>query len=158
MIRLSRLTDYAVTLLTQMVSDEKGAALAEKIWSASDLAEKTGLPAPTVSKILKKLAKSEIITAQRGAAGGYSLALGAGNISIASIIEAMDGPIAITDCSESSDHSCKVEKTCPMSGNWNRVNQAIRATLEGLSLHDMTPPPRLTASHAIDATLESKLP
>jgi FeS assembly SUF system regulator len=158
MIRLSRMTDYAVTLLTQMVSEGKTTTVAGKVWSASDLAERTGLPAPTVSKILKKLAKSEIITAQRGAAGGYSLALGACSISIASIIEAMDGPIAITDCSESGDHSCKVERTCPMSGNWNKVNQAIRATLQGLSLRDMTPPLRVAFhTDTPGTTLESKI-
>src|SRR4029077_20314694 len=109
-----------VTLLTQMVSEEK------VVWAASDLAEKTSLPLPTVSKILKHLAKSDIITAQRGAAGGYKLAQPAAGITIAAIVEAMDGPIAITDCAEGGDQDCRIQTICPMSGNWNKVNYAIR--------------------------------
>ena len=131
MIRLSRLTDYAVTLLTQMVSEEKG------VWAASDLADRTALAAPTVAKILKLLAKAGIVTAQRGATGGYHLAHQASLISIASIVEAMDGPIALTDCAEGGEHNCSVEKICPMSGNWDRINRAIRKALDEVSLADM---------------------
>jgi FeS assembly SUF system regulator len=132
MFRLSRLTDYAVTLLTQMVSEEKS------VWAASDLAEKSSLPLPTVSKILKHLAKSDIITAQRGAAGGYKLAQPATGITIAAIVEAMDGPIAITDCAEGGDQDCRIQTICPMSGNWNKVNHAIRGALSTVSLADMS--------------------
>src|ERR1700733_4737033 len=103
MIKLGRLTDYAVTLLTQMVSEDKG------VWAASDLAEKSGLPLPTVSKVLKQLAKSDIIAAQRGASGGYRLARPGASVSVAAIVEAMDGPIALTECSDGGDHSCGVE-------------------------------------------------
>jgi FeS assembly SUF system regulator len=139
MFRLSRLTDYAVTLLTQMVSEEKG------MWAASDLAEKSSLPLPTVSKILKHLAKSDIIVAQRGAAGGYKLARVASGISIAAIVEAMDGPIAITDCAEGGDQDCGIQTLCPMSGHWNKVNRAIRAALETVSLADMALPNKITS-------------
>jgi FeS assembly SUF system regulator len=131
MIRLSRLTDYAVTLLTQMVSEDKG------IWAASDLSDKSSLPLPTVSKVLKQLAKSGVIVAQRGAAGGYKLTREASEISVASIIEAMDGPIAITDCSEGGDQDCRIQTLCPMSGGWNKVNQAVRGALVTVTLADM---------------------
>ena len=134
MIKLSRLTDYAVTLLTQMVKEGKG------VWSASDLGEKSGVPLPTVSKILKQLSKAGIVTAQRGAAGGYQLAQSSNDISIASIIEAMDGPIALTDCTEGGDQDCNIQMICPMSGNWNKVNQAVRHALEAVSLADMAVP------------------
>ncbi len=137
MIKLSRLTDYAVTLLTQLVSEDKG------IWAASDLSEKSSLPLPTVSKILKQLAKSGVICAQRGAAGGYKLTREASEISVASIIEAMDGPIAITDCSEGGEQDCRIQSLCPMSGGWNKVNQAVRGALVTVSLADMIG----TASH-----------
>lgn len=131
MIRLSRLTDYAVTLLTQMVSEGKD------VWAATDLAEKSGVPLPTVSKILKQLSKTSIVQARRGASGGYALARPAEDISIAAIIEAMDGPIALTDCAEGGDQDCRIQKICPMSGNWNKVNTAVRAALETVSLADM---------------------
>ena len=134
MLRLSRLTDYAVTLLTQMVSGE------ERLWAASDLAGKTGLPLPTVSKILKQLAKAHLIGAQRGAAGGYRLAHPATAISVAAIIEAMDGPIALTECSDGGDHACGVEPICPMNGPWTKVSRAVRAALETVSLADMVRP------------------
>jgi FeS assembly SUF system regulator len=135
MIKLSRLTDYAVTLLTQMVSEEKG------VWSATGLAEKAGLPLPTTSKILKKLAKSEIITAQRGASGGYQLTRPPASIAIVSIIEAMDGPIALTNCAKDGDHTCRVETICPMNGNWNKVNRVIRDALGAVTLADMSAKP-----------------
>ena len=131
MIKLGRLTDYAVTLLGQMVGGE------ERVWAASDLAKKTGLPLPTVSKVLKQLAKSGIVQTRRGATGGYRLANPAGSISIAAIIEAMDGPIALTECAEGGEHNCGVESVCPMSGHWNKVNRAIKRALEDVSLADM---------------------
>src|SRR5580692_10749980 len=103
MIKLGRLTDYAVTVLTQMVSDSA------RVWAASDLAEKAGLPPPTVSKVLKQLSKSGLVLAQRGAAGGYRLTRPPNTISVAAIVEAMDGPIALTQCAEGGDHTCHVE-------------------------------------------------
>jgi FeS assembly SUF system regulator len=131
MIRLGRLTDYAITLLTQMVREGK------PVSSAKDLAEKACLPGPTVAKVMKKLTKSGIVTALRGASGGYSLAASAATISVASIVEAMEGPIAITDCAEGSDHSCNITRLCPMSGNWNKINRALRVALDAVSLKDM---------------------
>src|SRR5581483_9187380 len=106
-------------------------------WSASDLAETTGLPLPTVSKILKQLAKSDIIQAQRGANGGYRLARPPESISVTAIVEAMDGPIALTECTESGDHNCNVEMICSMRGRWDKVNRAIRAALTAVTLADM---------------------
>lgn len=134
MIKLNRLTDYAVTLLTQIVGRKDG------VWAASDLAEKTGLPLPTVSKVLKQLTRAGILQAQRGPAGGYHLARPPGSISVASIVEAMDGPIAITKCADGGAHDCGIERICPMSGNWNRVNLAVKRALENVSLADMAHP------------------
>jgi FeS assembly SUF system regulator len=131
MFRLSRLTDYAVALLTRMASDDK------MVWAAPDLADQSGLPLPTVSKILKQLAKTGVLRAQRGASGGYRLAHRPAVITVAMIVEAMDGPIAITDCADGGDHSCQIETVCPMSQNWNRINQAIRQALSSLNLSEM---------------------
>ena len=135
MIKLNRLTDYAIVLLTQMGLEGKA------VCAASTLAEKTFLPLPTVSKILKQLAKANIIEAHRGAAGGYMLAKSPNEISVATLIEAMDGPIAITDCAGSSDDEgcCNVQATCPVRGNWDRVNMAVRGALESITLADMAP-------------------
>ncbi len=136
MIKLSRLTDHAVTLLTQMVSGTN------EVWAAPDLAEKTGFPLPTVSKVLKLLAKAKIIEATRGASGGYRLHASAAAISIAAIIEAVDGPIALTECADGGTHTCNIEKICSMSGKWNKVNFAVRHVLETISLADMAGAPQ----------------
>lgn len=134
MIKLSRLTDYSIVLLAQMALEGKG------VLAASTLAEKTFLPLPTVSKVLKQLTKVGIITAQRGASGGYSLARDPKDISIATLIEAMDGPITITECAgpHREDQGCSVRETCPAHGNWTKVNTAIRSALQAVSLADMT--------------------
>jgi FeS assembly SUF system regulator len=132
MLRLGRLTDYAVTLLSHMGLEGDG------VWAAPDLAKKSGLPMPTAAKVLKLLAKARLVTAQRGATGGYRLARNASHITIAEIIEAMDGPIAITDCSDGSAYgSCKIRRLCPMSRGWNNVNLAVRGALQKVSLAEM---------------------
>lgn len=131
MVRLSKLTDYAVVLLTQMARRDG------RVATTSVLSEGTGLPLPTVSKVLKILAKGGLLTAHRGATGGYVLAREAAQISIADIVTAMDGPIALTDCAEGSHQSCQMEQSCPISGQWNRINEAIRGALRNVSLADM---------------------
>jgi FeS assembly SUF system regulator len=133
MLRLGRLTDYAVTLLSHMGFEKEGT-----LWAASNLAEKSGLPMPTAAKVLKLLAKGKLISAQRGATGGYKLARRTKDISIAEIIEVMDGPIALTDCAHGSAHeNCKIQSLCPMSVGWNKVNVAVRGALENVSLAEM---------------------
>lgn len=134
MIRLSRLTDYAVVLLGHMVRHPA------RLFAATDLVEHTKLPLPTVSKIMKQLARAGLVVAQRGAAGGYRLTKEPGQITVAALIEAMDGPISITDCADGGAHDCQVKNACPMTANWNRVNLAIRRALDGLTLEDMAAP------------------
>ncbi len=132
MIRLSKLADYAFILLTQMAMDAPKAA------AASDLSASTQLPLPTVAKIMKMLAKGGVVTAQRGATGGYRLAASVTDTSIASIIEAVDGPIALTDCVRGSgDQGCAASGVCPMRQGWTKVNQAIKTGLEGVTLADL---------------------
>lgn len=131
MVRLSKLTDYAVVLLTQMVRRDG------KIATTANLSAITGLPHPTVSKVLKRLAKTGLLVAQRGASGGYSLARPAEEISVADVVTALDGPIAVTDCAQGSHNACQMEKKCPINGSWNRVNLAIRNALQGVTLAEM---------------------
>jgi FeS assembly SUF system regulator len=136
MFRLNRLTDYAVVMMSQM-------ALAEgRTRSAQQLSDDTALPLPTVAKITNALAKAGVIESQRGAAGGYSLARDAEDISIAEIIQALEGPIALTACVDGAEATCEVERLCPMSGGWNKVNLAIRGALEGVTLADMSQLPQ----------------
>lgn len=136
MVRLNKLTDYGVVIMTQMAQGEAPRA----VRTAQQIAATLGLPLPTVSKLLNALARDGLVTSQRGAAGGYSLARPAAEISMAAIIQALEGPIALTACVHGSDDHCDVESLCPMSGNWNRVNNAIRAALEEVSLAEMASP------------------
>lgn len=131
MIKLSRLTDYAVVVLAEMAR-AKGELLA-----ASTLSAKTGIPEPTVSKVLKTLSRNGLIASVRGVAGGYRLERAAGDIPVSLIIAAMEGPISLTSCVSGSHESCALEGKCSMNGRWNPVNAAINAALDKVTLADM---------------------
>lgn len=133
MIRLSKMTDYAVVVLARM------AARCGTLLSASSLAEGTGLPEPTVSKVLKQLARAGLVTSVRGVAGGYRLECAAADLPLTNIIVAMEGPLALTACVEGSGESCALEHVCGLQGRWNKVNRALTAALAPLTLADMMP-------------------
>ncbi|MFI4988118.1 MAG: SUF system Fe-S cluster assembly regulator [Alphaproteobacteria bacterium] len=131
MIRLNKLTDYAIVVLSQMGRDRA------TMRTAPQLAHETGVPLPTVAKLLKTLAADHVILSHRGAAGGYTLSRAPEEISVAEIIASLEGPIALTACVEGSGNHCDVESLCPMRGNWEKINSAIRTALEALTLADM---------------------
>ena len=131
MLKLNRLTDYAVVVLGQLARNSG------KVETATEIAMSTGIPLPTVSKILKILSSAFIVMSHRGAGGVYLLERRADDIRVAEIIEAFEGPIALTACVDSAVDNCSIEALCPMKGNWNTVNEAIRTTLFSLTLADM---------------------
>lgn len=130
MLRISKLTDYGTVVLAHLAV-EPGA-----VCSASDVSNATGIAAPTVSKLLKSLARAELVRSTRGANGGYQLARKAGEISAADVIDALEGPVSITECSGSDSH-CNFESVCSVGGAWKRINVAIRHALEDVSLTDL---------------------
>ncbi|MCY4589063.1 MAG: SUF system Fe-S cluster assembly regulator [Alphaproteobacteria bacterium] len=134
MLRLNRMTDYAVVVLGQL-SRAPG-----EIRTSVQIAEETAIPVPTVSKLLRILAGTALVTSHRGPSGGFSLDRCAHEVRVAEIIEALDGPIALTACVEGAPDRCSVESLCPMRGNWTRVNNAIRHALEGVTLEDLLDP------------------
>jgi len=131
MIRLSRLADYGVVLACQM------AVKADCCHNAFDLAAATGLPAPTVSKLLAALARAGVLVSQRGAKGGYRLARPPGAITAADIVSAVDGPIALTVCIEHGAGACDVESLCPTRSGWRRINDAVRNAMKSVSLAEL---------------------
>lgn len=133
MLRLSKLTDYATVILTYM------AKTANQQHAAMEIAETTGINLPTVSKILKILVKANIVGSIRGAKGGYMLARAPEFISVATVISALEGPIALTECSI-THHDCEQASGCEIKGNWGLINQAINNTLEAITLADMVMP------------------
>ncbi len=143
MIRLSKLTDYGIVLMTRFAVD--GA-----VHTARELADDTGVPLPTVSKILKALAHEELLASHRGVKGGYNLARPAQEISVAQIISVFE-PIAMTECTSIGPSFCELEPTCPVRGNWQKIGLAIRNALADLTLADMTSPlPMVTARTSRD--------
>ncbi|MGQ3685547.1 MAG: SUF system Fe-S cluster assembly regulator [Candidatus Loosdrechtia sp.] len=130
MLKMSRLTDYGTGVLAYLA--QAGA----RPHSASEVAEHTGLPAATVSKVLKLLSRSGLVSSHRGAQGGYSLARPATDITAAEVIDALEGPVAITECSV-EDGSCELEALCLVGTAWQRINVAIRHALDGISLAEL---------------------
>ncbi len=139
MIKLSKMTDYAVVLLADMAA-RQGVCL-----SAAGLAESTKLPEPTVSKVLKLLAKQDIVVATRGINGGYSLKKTPNQINMAHVVTALDGPIILTACVDQSDECCARAPHCTMKGQWNPVNKAMQTALQNVSLAQMIAPQKMEA-------------
>ncbi len=132
MIRLNRETDYGIGILTLIARDPSGR------FNAASLAAKRGLPQPVVSKILKHLARSDLLVSYRGAKGGYGLARNPEAISIAEIITVLEGPIALTDCIEDGQEACQYGDHCNISNVWNHINDVVLKALSAISLAEMT--------------------
>ncbi|MFP4207075.1 MAG: SUF system Fe-S cluster assembly regulator [Wenzhouxiangella sp.] len=133
MLRISKLTDYATVLLAALA--QRGGACVP----ASQLAEETRLELPTAAKVLKTLAKSGLVRSVRGVNGGYQLVRPPDQTSVAAIVRAMEGPIALTECSLEPG-LCAHESQCNLRGNWQRIGQAVEHALERLTLRDLYQP------------------
>jgi FeS assembly SUF system regulator len=142
MLRISRLTDYATVLLAAMADEP------QRVQTAAALAAQTHIAAPTVSKLLKQLQRAGLVSSTRGLRGGYHLARPASQISAAAILDALEGPVALTDCS-AGHGQCGIEDTCRVGRVWQRLNLAIRRALYDVSLAQLAgldaPPARLPA-------------
>lgn len=134
MLRISKMTDYAVVLATHLAA-KKGPH------AARDLAVQTQIPEPTTSKVLKQLSRAGVVVSQRGAKGGYTLARPGHEIGIHEVIQAIEGPIAVTECSdETADSLCEYETNCGARANWQRINVAVHEALSQITLADMAFP------------------
>ena len=134
MLRMSKLTDYGTVVMTYLAREP------DRVHNAAEVASNIHVPQATVSKILKVLARGNLLTPQRGAKGGYSLARRPAEITMADIIDAMEGrPVALTECS-GSPGVCVQESSCSVRGNWQRINDAVRGALAGVTLEEMAQP------------------
>ena len=131
-MRLSSMADYAVLTMSAAARHCGGARL-----NAAQLADETGLPGPTVAKLVSRLSGAGLLKSVRGAHGGFKLARPAAAITIADIVEAVDGPIALTACVDGGMGGCESEHLCPVRGRWDPVNHAIREALAGISVADL---------------------
>jgi len=151
-LRISKLTDYGTVLLAHLAANR------ETVCSAADVANATGIAVPTVSKLLKSLGRCGLVISTRGSNGGYKLARDPADISAADIIDALEGPVSITECS-AIDSQCEHEGVCSVGGAWQRVNIAIRRALDDVSLRDLlltnSPTPRFRFA-GLPITVENK--
>ncbi|MFT4180253.1 MAG: SUF system Fe-S cluster assembly regulator [Thermomonas sp.] len=146
MLRVTKLTDYATLVMTVL------AARPLDVLSAPELAEQAGLEAPTVAKLLKPLAQAGLVEGFRGANGGYRLARAPEAISLVEIVEAMEGPLGMTECSLHDGH-CGIEQSCGVRANWRRINDVVADALRGISLAEMVSPAPRPSRRGIAAQL-----
>jgi FeS assembly SUF system regulator len=132
MLRISKLTDYALLIMVELTRGGE-------MLSAHALAERIGVEMPTASKVLKQLAGSGLLESFRGASGGYRVKRRAGDISVAQVIAAIEGPIAMTECSV-EEGLCSQEDNCGLRGNWQRISLAVADALQKVSLAEMAAP------------------
>ncbi|PYX62802.1 MAG: SUF system Fe-S cluster assembly regulator [Acidobacteria bacterium] len=135
MIRLGKLTDYGLVLMT-CIARHPGSSL----FRARELAQESRLPLPTVSKLLKELLRGGLLVSHRGMKGGYSLARDPRDISVAEIVTAIEGPIALTECSTDVTGLCDLERYCPIKSNQRIISQVIRGALDKVTLSDLIQP------------------
>ena len=130
MLRISKLTDYGTVVLAHLAENPS------TVCSAADVSSATGIAPPTVSKLLKSLARAKLVISTRGANGGYQLTRDPKDVSAADVIDALEGPVSITECSASDSH-CDFEHVCSVGSAWKRINLAIRQALQEVSLSDL---------------------
>jgi FeS assembly SUF system regulator len=151
MLRISKLTDYGIVLLATFAGRAAGATC-----NARELAEATQLPFPMVGKVLKTLAQAELLVSHRGAKGGYALARPPETITVAEIIEALEGPIALVECS-AGPGQCGQESSCHVRDPWQVIHSTIRSTLTHVTLDGLVRP-RDGALLQVDAPLREAAP
>jgi FeS assembly SUF system regulator len=130
MFRISRLTDYG-TLILVYLAEQEG-----RLCSSNEVATGTHVAPPTVQKLLKVLARSGLVDSVRGSDGGYRLARDPDEINAAQILDTLEGPVAITECSTDTSQ-CELESLCHVGGSWQKINQALRAALSDITLADL---------------------
>lgn len=146
MLRLTNLADYAVVVMTAAARCPDGPL------AAGVVAVRTGIPAPTVAKVMGRLARAGLLASSRGVAGGFRLAHAPAAISVADIVEAVEGPIALTNCQQGEVSACALEGSCAVRPHWGPINHAVRAALSAVSLADLAGPVRPAVSALLEVS------
>jgi FeS assembly SUF system regulator len=136
MIRLSRITDYGIVLMAHLAECAEGSP-----HNAREVAARTRLPLPVVSKVLKALARAGLLVSHRGAKGGYGLARPPASITVPEMIAALEGPIALTECAQHPG-ACSQEPRCHVREPWQRISRVVQGALSRITLADLVSPPR----------------
>ena len=133
-MRLSSLADYAVVMMTAAARHCGGHGFGASRMNATTLSEETGVPLPTAQKLVSRLSAAGLVESTRGTGGGIRLSRPPSAITLADIIEAVEGPIALTACVDAGEHDCCIEQSCRVKPHWNAVNGAVRGALAGVTL------------------------
>ena len=136
MLRITKMTDYAVLILANLVLHDN------KLLTAKEIASETHISLPTTQKILKKLNRKNLVISKQGASGGYSLDPETKKLSVATLLEKLDGDLSITQCS-STDDQCEVEDFCNIGNAWQMINQRVQWALNDITLGDLIHPTRI---------------
>ena len=139
MIKLTKLTDYAFVVMTLFLKEDQ-----KNILTAKEISEVSDLPMPTASKILKLLSKKGVLEAKRGVNGGYQIACNPAETSVVQLIEAFEGPIALTDCIAGTAEGCLAKCKCKNGTNWQVINEAIYKSLQAVTLKEMCQSDKIT--------------
>jgi FeS assembly SUF system regulator len=133
MLRVTKLTDYGIVILTYF------AAHRHNTYNARDISKMVLLPLPVVSKVLKLLSRAGLLVSKRGIKGGYDLAHSPEEITVTAIIQALEGPIAVMECTD-ANRDCDLETRCPVRTNWHLINHALQSAMGKITLAEMTQP------------------
>ena len=140
MLRINKLTDYSMVILVHIARQDSSL-------TSRQISDESNIPLSTVSKVLKTLARNDILLSTRGATGGYSIAMPPNELSVNAIVTAMEGPLAITECCDSEHGTCSEEHGCPLKSHWNHINLAVKSALKSVTLQDLLSPiPRYTVN------------
>jgi FeS assembly SUF system regulator len=134
MLRISKLTDYGIVLLARFAQEPPGTTL-----NAREMAESTALPMPVVSKMLKTLAGAELLGSHRGSKGGYRLLRDPASVTVAELLDALEGGVALMDCTAGPGH-CEQEERCSVREPWQRINRAVLGALANVTLEELVRP------------------
>jgi FeS assembly SUF system regulator len=146
-MRLTHLADYAVVIMTAAARRGDDARL-----TATELSDETGVPLPTAQKLMQQLARHGLLIGQRGAGGGYQLSRAVEAISLADIVEAVEGPIAMTQCADGISHDCVLDAHCRVKPHMGIVGEAVRGALGAVSLEQLCSPAKTGAQKRREAT------
>lgn len=150
MMRFSRLADFAVVVMTHVAQHR------DRMHTAAEVAVATQLPAPTVAKVLARLCREGLLTSSRGVKGGYTLARPAAEIPVGAIVNALDGPVALTQCIKLGPGRCEVEAVCPSRIGLHRINVAVHKALDDVSLAEIADPAQTVLAQALQAPARLK--
>ncbi len=152
MIKLNKLTDYAIVILTYLAKGEK------QFYTVNKIVDATTLPQPTVAKLMKQLSKLDLVSATRGAQGGYQLNIDPSDTTLADIVKAFEGPVSVTNCNSPNSKTCMIKQCCTLGPIWNKIDRELMSVLQNYTIqtlahyeelsHFMTRPHNKQEEHA----------